>query len=121
MKSQSLMMASYCLYFVIVIFQILWPAKKIHSAGRVYLVKYLGENRLVDPVNDVLLTGYYTISIGYSMWKVIAWPQITNISMMIQVVAFNSGSIMIILGTMHYFNLITISVMSKRIINSKNI
>src|SRR5262249_50693371 len=57
---------TYAAYIVVSIALTAWVARTLSRNGRVFLVDaFLGNERLADSVNHLLVVGFYLINIGY--------------------------------------------------------
>ena len=56
----------YLIYLAISITLTIWVARSLFKNGRVFLVDtFLGDEKLADSVNHLLLIGFYLINFGY--------------------------------------------------------
>ena len=56
----------YLIYLAISITLTIWVARSLFKNGRVFLVDtFLGDEKLADSVNHLLLIGFYLINLGY--------------------------------------------------------
>ena len=57
---------TYLSYLTISIALTVWVARTLHKNGRIFLVdSFLGNEKLADSVNHLLVVGFYLINIGY--------------------------------------------------------
>ena len=60
------MVITYSLYLIISVSITIWVARTLHRNGRIFLVdSFLGNEKLADSVNHLLVVGFYLINIGY--------------------------------------------------------
>ena len=78
--------------------------------GRYFLLDIFNNDKsIVDPVNNILLVGYYIVNLGYALLQINKWETISSYHRMIEVLAENIGTIMLFLAAMHYFNILVFS------------
>ena len=106
---------TYTAYLVLSIAVTVWVARTLHHNGRPFLVEaFHGEESLADSVNHLLVVGFYLLNIGYVslMLKIGIYPSTAAAS--IEELSWKIGLVMIVLGGMHFFNLIVFSDMRKK-------
>lgn len=102
--------SGYIIFLIIMTYVVVVVGWKLYILGRPFLVKqFVGELHLVDPINKLLLLGYYLFNLGYVVLSVQQWKQLQNMMDVINMVANKSGTIILMLGIMHYFNMFWIS------------
>lgn len=89
--------------------------------GRVFILGLLhGNTTLGDAINNILLVGYYLVNIGYVTVMISTWNTIHNWTEMLSVIITMTGLILLSLGILHCFNMLTIYFISKRNIYLKS-
>jgi len=109
--------ASYVTYLVISIVVTIWVARMLFKNGRVFLVDaFHGNEKLADSVNHLLVVGFYLINVGYVslMLKDSTPPETLKTS--IEMLSWKVGLVLLILGGMHFFNIMVFSSMRRRAI-----
>lgn len=107
--------ATYLLYLSISIAVTIWVAHTLHKNGRVFLVDvFHGNESLADSVNHLLVVGFYLINLGWvclilKLGYAIASPQEG-----IEALSVKVGTVLLVLGAMHFFNLFIFSRMRRR-------
>ncbi|MEP7255609.1 MAG: hypothetical protein ABI666_07515 [Ferruginibacter sp.] len=97
---------TYSLYLTITIALTIWVARTLFKNGKVFLIDiFHGNKELADSVNNLLLVGFYLINIGYAVYTLQVTSSINNIQEVIEKLSLKIGSIILILGAMHFFNL----------------
>lgn len=97
---------TYAIYLPLTIVLTLWVAKTLFTNGRVFLVDIFDRNELMaDSVNKLLVVGFYLINIGYAVYTLQIFGEITSVQVVIEKLSLKIGSIILILGGMHFFNL----------------
>ncbi|MFT6746573.1 MAG: hypothetical protein ACJAZ2_000914 [Glaciecola sp.] len=97
---------SYLLYLMITVFITVYVGWILYKDGWLHLkLIFEKEEELALKVNQLLLTGYYLLNIGYAVFSISIWPTVENLTQALTIVGQRSGSIILLLGVMHYFNL----------------
>lgn len=97
---------TYAIYLPLTIVLTVWVAKTLFTNGRVFLVDIFDRNELMaDSVNKLLVVGFYLINIGYAVYTLQIFGEITTVQVVIEKLSLKIGSIILILGGMHFFNL----------------
>jgi len=110
---------SYLLYLPITILLTVWVARALFTNGNVFLLDIFHKNELLaTSVNKLLLVGFYLINIGYAVSSLRIFDSITTTQRMIEVLSVKVGTIILILGAMHFFNLFVFFRLRKRAINN---
>ena len=98
---------TYAAYLVISIALTIWVARVLFKNGRIFLVDiFHGNTELADSVNKLLVVGFYLINIGYMSLSLKEARFINNTQAVIEVLSYKIGYIILILGAMHFLNLI---------------
>jgi hypothetical protein len=106
---------TYLLYLAISIALTIWVARTLHKNGRVFLVDvFHGNEALADSVNHLLVVGFYLINFGYVSMALKLGYQVINPQEAIEALSVKVGMVLIVLGTMHFFNLFIFSRMRRR-------
>ena len=106
---------TYIVYLVVTISLTVYVAYTLFKNGRIFLVDiFHGNEELADSVNKLLLTGFYLINIGYAVLALKVMGNIDTAREMIEVLSTKTGTIILILGAMHFFNLYVFYSMRKR-------
>ena len=97
---------TYIIYLLLTISITIWVATTLFRNGKIFLVDIFNGNRdLANSVNNLLLTGFYLINIGYAVYTLQVTNAITNMQLVIEELSIKIGLIILILGAMHFFNL----------------
>ena len=106
---------TYVSYLSLSVLLTVWVAKTLHKNGRIFLVDSFGGNEpLADSINQLLVVGFYLINIGYVALalKEAAAPQ--DLRGVLELLSTKLGIVMLVLGAMHFFNLLVFSKMRRR-------
>ena len=105
----------YGFYLAISISLTIWVAKTLHKNGRIFLVdSFLGNEKLADSVNHLLVVGFYLINIGYVSLALKEGLKPLNLTQVVEFLSQKIGMVLLVLGGMHFFNLFVFSKMRKR-------
>jgi hypothetical protein len=95
----------YLSYLAISIALTIWVARTLHRSGRVFLVEaFHGNEELADSVNHLLVVGFYLINVGYIAVALKTSQTLSNVRQVIELESGKIGVVLLILGTMHFFN-----------------
>lgn len=98
---------TYAVYMVTSIALTIWVANVLFNNGRTFLVDiFYGNTGLADAVNKLLIVGFYLINIGYMSLALKEAGTIPNVQVVVEVLSYKLGWIILILGAMHFLNLI---------------
>jgi len=64
--------------------------------------------------------GYYLVNIGYALFAISSWNEIVHIVDMLYTICRHTGQILLILGILHYFNMIVTAFAAKNIFLNKH-
>ncbi len=107
--------ATYLLYLAISIALTIWVAHTLHKNGRVFLVDvFHGNETLADSVNHLLVVGFYLINLGYVSLALKLGYDVTSAKEGIEALSVKVGMVLLVLGGMHFFNLLVFSRMRRR-------
>jgi len=98
---------TYIVYLLVSIALTVWVAKVLFKNGRIFLVDiFHGNNDLADSVNKLLVVGFYLVNIGYMSLALKETGNIASAQVVVEVLSYKVGWIILILGGMHFMNLI---------------
>ncbi|EHQ27754.1 hypothetical protein [Mucilaginibacter paludis] len=98
---------TYTFYLIISIALTVWVAKVLFKNGRIFLVDiFHGNTLLADSVNKLLVVGFYLVNIGYMSLALKEVGAIPDTQVVVEVLSRKLGWIILILGGMHFLNLI---------------
>ena len=105
----------YLSYLAISIALTVWVARTLHRNGRVFLVDaFHGNVDLADSVNQLLVVGFYLINIGYIALALTTKALLENTRQVIELESQKLGVVLLILGGMHFFNILVFARMRHR-------
>ena len=106
---------TYILYLGISIALTVWVAHTLHKNGRIFLVDvFHGNEPLADSVNHLLVVGFYLINLGFVSLALKLGYTIATPKEGIEALSVKVGTVMLVLGGMHFFNLLIFSRMRRR-------
>jgi hypothetical protein len=107
--------ACYFSYLAISIGLTMWVARTLHHSGRVFLVDaFHGNTELADSVNHLLVVGFYLINIGYIALALRTDSPMATFRQIIELESVKIGVVLLILGAMHFFNILVFAKMRGR-------
>ena len=105
-----IMVWTYAIYLVLSIALTALVAQTLHKNGRIFLVDaFKGNEKLADSVNHLLVVGFYLINIGYVSLALQYGDPATDVTKVIEYLSRKVGLVVVILGVMHFFNLLVLS------------
>jgi hypothetical protein len=106
--------ASYFSYLAISIALTIWVARTLHNSGRVFLIDaFNGNEELADSVNRLLVVGFYLINVGYIALALKTQAPLNTLREAIELESTKLGVVLLILGGMHFFNILVLAKMRK--------
>ena len=107
--------ACYFSYLAISIALTVWVARTLHKNGRVFLIDaFHGNDQLADSVNHLLVVGFYLINIGYIALALSTKASLATLREAIELESVKIGVVLLILGAMHFFNILVFAKMRHR-------
>ncbi len=109
------MVWTYVIYLAVSVALTVWVARTLHKNGRVFLIdNFLGNEQLADSVNHLLVVGFYLINIGFVSLFLKYGDKANDTQQAIECLSTKTGIVLVVLGVMHFFNLLIFSTMRKR-------
>jgi len=106
---------SYVVYLTVSVALTVWVARTLHRNGRIFLIDAFGGNEaLADSVNHLLVVGFYLINIGYVSLALKYGVKPYDLAAAIESFSTKIGWVLLVLGSMHFFNLYVFSRMRRR-------
>ena len=105
----------YIAYTVISIAMTTWVARMLHKNGRIFLLDaFHGKEEMADSVNHLLVVGFYLINIGFILLFLRLGTKPETLVEGIEYIATKLGVVMLILGVMHFFNMVNFDRLRKK-------
>ena len=106
---------TYAVYLLVSVALTVWVARTLHKNGRIFLVdSFLGNEPLADSVNHLLVVGFYLVNIGYVTLALKYGSKAANLQEALETLSTKVGWVLLVLGGMHFFNLVIFSKMRRR-------
>ena len=113
---------AYLIYLAISIALTVWVARTLHTNGRIFLVdSFLGNEKLADSVNHLLVVGFYLINVGYVTLALKYGVTAATAQECLESLSTKIGMVLLVLGFMHFFNLYVFTRMRKRGLASRHL
>ena len=101
---------TYLVYLVISVLLTTWVGRTLYRNGIVFLVDvFSGNSMLANSVNHLLVVGFYLINFGFVSLSLKLGYEVTNARGSIEALASKVGTVLVVLGGMHFFNLYVFS------------
>lgn len=109
-----LLHAAYATYLLISVAMTIWVARALSSSGETFLVRCFGQDvDLARSTNRLLVIGFYLLNLGFISMRLDGWNlQYTNL---IGELGARIGIALLVLGAMHFFNMMMIARMGRTI------
>lgn len=102
----DLRLIDYVIYLVASVMVTVWVGNTLFRNGRPFLVSVFQEQGLADSVNTLLVVGFYLINLGAAALLINAGGTPGSVGDMIQETVTRIGVVLLVLGAMHFFNLL---------------
>lgn len=111
----NLILSQHLLYLTFSLTTTWWVGRTLFKNGAVFLVDaFLGKETLADSVNHLLLVGFYLVNGGWVVSTLKhGWAPQTPVQVL-ENVAQSYGTVLLILGGMHFFNLYVLNRLRRR-------
>lgn len=107
---------AYSIYIVLTAVITIGVANYLFKNGKVFLYNaFKGNISLANAINNLLKMGFYLVNIGYAFSTITITSHVLSVNDLIRVLAIKIGSILLILGGMHFFNMLILYVVGKHI------
>jgi hypothetical protein len=117
---QTEIVVTYLVYLLLSIALTVWVARTLFKNGRIFLVDvFHGNEALADSVNHLLVVGFYLINLGYISLMLKITEPVTDARQGIEALAAKMGLVLLVLGGMHFFNLVLFSKIRTSALNSR--
>jgi hypothetical protein len=110
----ALLHAAYATYLLISVAMTIWVARALSSSGETFLVRCFDQDvDLARSTNRLLVIGFYLLNLGFISMRLDGWNlQYTNL---IGELGARIGVALLVLGAMHFFNMMMIARMGRAI------
>ena len=111
----DIVVTTYAVYLAVSIGLTIWVGRSLYKNGRVFLVDvFHGNEALADSVNHLLVVGFYLINFGYVSLALKLGYNVATAQQSIEALSVKVGMVLLVLGAMHFFNLLIFSRMRRR-------
>jgi hypothetical protein len=105
----------YFSYLLITIALTVWVARTLQQNGRIFLVDaFHGNEDLANSVNHLLVVGFYLINLGYIAIALKTTDPLATVRQVIELESMKIGVVSLILGVVHFFNILIFAKMRGR-------
>jgi len=102
--------ATYASYLILVTLITVLVARTLSKNGVVFLIDGFGGNEsLAHSINHLLVVGFYLVNLGFAMLQLEHRRGIDTLDQALVFLSTKIGFVMMILGVVHFFNLIVIN------------
>ena len=116
----TLIVWTHLIYLAISIALTVWVSRTLHRNGRIFLVDcFHGNADLADSINHLLLVGFYLINIGFVSLALRFGVAAADPQEAIETLSTKLGLVMLVLGAMHFCNLIIFTTCRRRALGTK--
>ena len=110
------MVYTYAIYLFLSLLLTAFVAQTLHKNGRIFLLDtFKGNDRLADSVNHLLVVGFYLINIGFVSLALKYGNPARTTQESIEYLSWKIGIVALVLGVMHFFNLLILSKTRRRV------
>jgi len=106
---------TYGLYLAIALPLTVWVARTLFRHGRLFLVDcFHGNEALADSVNHLLVVGFYLVNFGFVSLFLKLARDVIGVRGIFEMLSVKLGVVLLVLGAMHFFNLLVLTKLRKR-------
>lgn len=100
---------AYLLYIFISFIITVFVSRTLSKNGEIYLIDgFNGNEALAKSVNHMLVVGFYLLNLGFVLLRMQTSRSIDLVDELLIYLSTNIGTVMFILGVMHFFNMFVI-------------
>src|SRR2546422_4755814 len=103
----------YTAYLAASIALTIWVGRTLHRNGRPFLIDVMNDPALADSINHLLLVGFYLVNLGVAALLINTGGQMSSAADVVQTLATRLGLVLLVLGVMHFTNLIVLHQMRR--------
>jgi hypothetical protein len=116
----DLRLIDYVIYLTASIMLTVWVGNTLFRNGRPFLVSVFLEPGLADSVNRLLVVGFYLINLGAAALLINAGGAPATFADMVQETVTRLGVVLLVVGSMHFFNLLVFHIIRRPLRNRVN-
>jgi hypothetical protein len=118
--NSTLLISTYSLYLLISISLTIWVARTLSKSGRPFLIECFDDKpELADSVNHLLVVGFYLVNFGFICHFLKVGTEIASITDVFEALGTKIGTVLLVLGGMHFFNLFLFQRIRRQLRESK--
>jgi hypothetical protein len=96
---------TYVVYLALALPLTFYVARSLHRYGKVFLLDvFNGDDVLAHGVNQLLVTGFYLLNIGYVTMFMTAKTNVSDARRLFEVLSTKIGAVALVLGAVHFAN-----------------
>lgn len=111
---ESLNLIAYALFLSISFYITIRVGWLCYHHGIHFLIEELQDVVVAHSINKILLTGYYTLNLGYAVLMISSWNLVPDFTTLLSSVCLRVGVLVLGLGCMHYVNIGLVYFLRKR-------
>jgi hypothetical protein len=101
----DLKVATYLLYLAVTVPLTIWVGRALKRHGEAFLVDvFLGDERLAQAVNQLLVIGFYLLNFGYLSYFMSSTRQIDDGQSLMELLSTKVGGVALMIGAVHFAN-----------------
>ncbi len=105
---------AYILFLSITLITTVFVGRHLHKHGYFLILDLFENERFTTTINNLLLTGYYLVNMGYIAISITSFREINSALELMSELTEKVGMIFLILGVLHYNNILVLNLMSKQ-------
>jgi hypothetical protein len=106
---------TYGIYLLLALPITVWVARNLFRNGRIFLIDcFHGNETLADSVNQLLVMGFYLVNFGFVALYLKIAEEVVEVRGIFEALSDKLGVVLLVLGGMHFFNLIVFTKLRKR-------
>src|SRR5213593_2528125 len=110
----NLQLIDYFIYICASVLLTIWVGDTLHRNGRPFLVSVFKEDGLADSVNRLLVIGFYLVNFGAAAILINTGGSPSTIADMLKQTVTRIGVVLVVLGFMHFNNLLILRTIRRR-------
>lgn len=104
----------YSIYILLTTLLIIYVANYLFRNGKSFLLSaFKGNETVANSINNLLKMGFYLVNIGYALVSIRYEYNLLSSAQLIEALAVKIGTIVLILGAMHFFNMYILYLIGK--------
>jgi hypothetical protein len=112
----SLSLLTFVLYLLVAGNTTYFLGRSLYTNGEHFLASiFYSRSEIVQPVNKVLLAGFYLMNIGFVLLFFTKQQHVPNIQSCLEFLSEKLGVVYLVLGSMHVFNILVFITIERKI------